>query len=103
MKLNKLIIFVTVIITASLIIIPTVYKITKSHQEALMEVVTKEVIEAAISCKNNDTCKNDKITLKEMYDLNLLDTVVNPLTKEIYNENSYVEIKEDKNIFVVVD
>lgn len=103
MNINKIVSFVTVIILIILVIIPTVYKVTKNHDEALYKVVNKKVIEAAITCKNTDVCKQEKITLKELYENNYLEKVSDPKTKEIYKDSSYVIYKDGKYQFIIED
>lgn len=65
-------------------------------------VTEKRITEAAKDCYLKDICKNEKITLKELYDNNYLEKESNPITKEYYNENSYVKINNKSYIFVEV-
>ena len=101
MKVNKIIIISSIVIL--LLIIATTIKIIKDHNDKLIDVVEKEIKSAAIQCYYESKC-NEKITLRELYQLKYLeDEVSDPITKEIYNQESYVEKKDDKFIFVVVD
>ena len=103
MNTNKKIIYVTIAILIILILIPTIYKVVKNHENALYKVVNKKVIETAITCKNQGFCTNEKITLKELYELEMLEEVNDPVTKQIYNQDSYVVKEDNQYIFVVVD
>lgn len=101
--MNKKIIYITIIIILLLILVPTIYKVVKNHEKALYEVTNKKVIETAITCKNKGFCNKDKITLKELYELEMLSEVNDPVTKQIYNDKSYVIKDGDDYKFVVID
>ena len=74
-----------------------------NHKKDLYDVTNKKVIEAAITCKNRQLCLNEKITLKELYDNKLLDTISDPITKQIYKDTSYVIYENNKYVFIVED
>ena len=100
MKSSKFIICLTIIICSLMVSIPTFYKVISENHRKLYIVTNKKVIEAAEKCFFDDKCKSTKITLKELYDNNYLkDTVINPVTKEIYSNNSYVELKKVDSTF----
>lgn len=103
MNINKIIIYVTISLSVLLVLCPTIYKVVKKHKADLYDVTNKKVIESAITCKNKNICQNDKITLKELYDNNLLDEVCDPITKQIYNDNSYVIFQNNQYVFVIED
>ena len=103
MNTNKIIIISSIVVIILLLTIPTVYKVVTTHYEHLYESTYDKIIDSAKKCYYDSVCQEDKITLKMLYENNYLTTVNNPVTKEIYNENSYVK-KEDKEfIFVVVE
>lgn len=79
----------------------TAYKVVTIHNHNVLLVSEKRIIEAAKNCVNEDKCEGNKITLKNLYEEKYLEQEINPLTKEIYNDNSYVLIKEEK--FVVTN
>lgn len=101
MNTNKITIIGSIIIIIILISIPTIYKVIKNHNDTLNEVVLKEIIESAKKCYAEEVCVNDKITLKELYDNDYLEKVSNPITKEYYNESSYVKRTDNSYEFVV--
>ena len=103
MNTNKIVVYVTIIICLLLVLCPTVYKVINKHKNDLYDVTNKKVIETAITCKNRNICQNDKITLKELYDNKLLDEVSDPITKQIYNDNSYVIYQNNQYVFVIED
>lgn len=103
MNTNKITIITTIIALILIIGIPTIYKVVTSHDNHLQSVVNKKVIEKAEECYYSDKCENEKIYLKDLYALNMLEQVSNPITKEYYNESSYVLVKDNKFTFVVVD
>lgn len=100
--MNKICITVTIIIIITLVIGVTTYKVVDKHNDKLMEVEEKYIIEIAKKCLNEKKCSGSKITLQTLYDLEFLDMQANPVTKEYYNPESYVEIKEANYTFIVV-
>ena len=96
MNRNKIIINTTIISIVIIVLIPTLYTIIKRHNDRLIEVSTKRITEAAKKCYEDEKCKNEKITLKELYDNKYLKKESNPITKEYYNEESFVT-KKDNN------
>lgn len=103
MKSNKIIVISSIIIIILIIAIPTTYKVIKNHNQNLYKVVEDKIIEKAKECYYDQKCLEDKITLKELYDNKYLDKMSDPITKEYYNENSYVERKDNKYKFIVVE
>ncbi|MGN1378850.1 MAG: hypothetical protein ACI4XR_00390 [Bacilli bacterium] len=100
MNINKIVIYITIISCFLIISIPTFYKIIKTNEEKLYIVNEKKVTESAYKCYYEGKCKGSTITLKELYDNGyLVDNIVDPKTKEIYSENSYVILYSDKKVF----
>lgn len=100
MSLNKVVIFITIFAVIAIIAIPTFYKVTKENQKKLIIVNDKLVTEKAKECIYDGICKTNKVTLKELYkNLYLQDTVVNPIDKSVYNEESYVLVTKDEATF----
>ena len=100
-KINKWCICITLILVVCLICGFTTYKVVKSHNEKLTLVETKYIIETARKCINEHKCKDkNNVTLKELYDLKYLDKQVNSVTKEYYNENSYVKYSNSEYVFI---
>lgn len=103
MNTNKITIIGSVIAIVLIISIPTIYKAVKNHNNILYQVVEEKIIEAAKSCFYDSKCTNEKIYLKDLYNLEYLDSVSNPITKEYYNVESYV-LRDNINFaFVVVE
>lgn len=98
-KLSIVIIFIIILLIGGF----TAYKVISMHNDNLILVTEKRIIEAAQRCWREDKCHNDVVTLKELYENNYLEQEINPLTKEIYNEASYVTKKENSYQFKVVD
>lgn len=99
MNRNKVIINITIVAIILIILIPTVYNIIKKHNNRLIKVTEKRIEEAAKDCYLKDICKDNKITLKVLYDNKYLEKESNPITKEYYNEDSYVLLKNNTYIF----
>lgn len=101
--MNKKIVIISVIIILVIISIPTGYKVIKNHHNNLYKVVNDKIIESAKKCYYDDVCIEDKITLKFLYEKGYLKEKLNdPVTKEYYNEASYVKRDNNNYEFVVV-
>ena len=94
--INKVSIFVTIIIIALMIGIPTYFNIKKDHDNKLIVSIKMEISSAAKDCFLRNICSGNETTLKFLYDNNLLDKQVNPKTKEYYDENSKIYYKNKK-------
>ena len=103
MNRNKVIIYITMTAIVLIIMIPTIYTIIKKHNDRLIEVNNKRIVEAAKECYLDKICLEEKITLKQLYDNKYLKKESNPITKEYYNENSYIERKNKIFQFIEVD
>lgn len=100
MNTNKIVIYVTIIAVIIIVGCPTFYKVMKENHRKLYIVTNKLVIEAAERCYYENVCESNKITLKALYDNNYLeDSVIDPVTKIVYDEMSYVEINEKDSTF----
>ena len=101
---NKDIIFTTIIIIAALISIDTILKVNKNHENNLLLVTEKKITEAAEKCFMESKCPdNSKITLQNLYDNGYLTEVANPISKEVYNSNSYVSYSHEKYVFTAIN
>lgn len=101
-NINKNIFIASIIISILLIASVTTYKVMKRHNEKVLLVEEKYIIESAIKCLNDKKCNSDTITLKELYDLDYLEPQVNEVTKEYYNEESYIKKDESGFKFIVL-
>ena len=91
-KLNNLSIILIVIIIL-LIVIPSVKSILDNHYNSLYLVINKKVIEAAEKCHNEGKCDNNKITLKELLDKEYIEKIYDPISKELINLDSYIDLE----------
>lgn len=98
--MNKWIISTTIIIIFGLIIGVTSFKVVNKHNDKLLLVEEKYIIEKAKKCKMEKKCNNDNITLKELYDLKYLEKQVNPVSKEYYSLDAYVTLKNNEYVFI---
>lgn len=103
MTTNKITISFTIILVLLIISIPTIYKVVKKHNDNLYYSTESKIIEAAKKCYYEEVCQNNKILLKDLYKLDYLELINDPITKEYYNENSYVQINENEFSFVKVE
>ena len=103
MNTNKITIIGSVLAIVLIICIPTIYKVLKNHNDTLYRVVEDKIIGAAKKCYYEEQCLTKKIYLKDLYALEYLEEIIDPITKEYYNIDSYV-IRENINFaFVVIE
>ncbi|MBE6148857.1 MAG: hypothetical protein E7167_05175 [Firmicutes bacterium] len=100
MNTNKIVIYITIIAIIIIVGCPTFYKVIKENHRKLYVVTNKLVIEAAQRCYYEKQCESNKITLKELYEKKFLEeNIIDPVTKIVYDENSYIEINEKDSTF----
>lgn len=99
MNPNKFIISLTFFFIIMMIGLKTTISVINNHQDKLIKVSEKRIIEATQKCVYEEICKDNIITLKYLYENNYLEKEANPLTKEHYNEESYIEIKDNTYLF----
>ena len=59
----------------------------KNYNKKSYLVVEKKIVEAAKKCYLEEKCSGDEIKLKDLYKHKYLETVVNPVTKKIYDDD----------------
>ena len=91
-KINN-ICFILIIVIILLIIIPAVKYIMDNHYNSMYLVIEKKVVEAAKDCYNDNKCENNIITLKELIEKNYLTKMYDPVSKELINLDSYVNVE----------
>ncbi len=95
MSKNKIIIYVTVLIVILLITIPSILLIMNNHNSKMLESTEKKIIETAKNCYYSESCIEEHITLNELNDKMGLELPANPITKKVYNKDSYVDVKNN--------
>lgn len=100
--MNKKIIIVTLALIIALIGGTTAFKVVSIHNDKMMMVSEKYILEQAKLCYNKKECQNESTTLDELYSLGYLEKQVNPVTKEYYNGHSYVKKEENSYTFTIV-
>jgi len=101
-KFHHIITIITVVILIGTIAIPAVITVQNRHNERLLYATTMKIKERAKTCFHKEECLETKITLKKLYELGYLEPMAHPITKEYYNENSYVLISESRLDFFEV-
>ena len=99
MNTNKITIYVTIVAIILIIACPTFLKVLNENHRKLYIVSNKLITEAAERCYYQKKCDSKIITLKQLYELKYLEEVIDPVSKEVYNSDSYVEIKEEGSTF----
>ena len=98
---NKIFLYLTALLLFLLIAVPSTYKVIKKHHTRLLLNTIKRIEEAAKYCYYNDSCIEEQITLEELYEKTSLPRMNNPVTKEVYNEKSYVSVKENFKFYEI--
>ncbi len=101
---SKVMVALTFIICIGLIAGTTSYKVIKKHNDNLLLVSKKYIIEKTKQCYNDKVCSGNSVSLKNLYEHSYLDRQANPVTKEYYNEASYIVKLEDNTYnFIIVN
>ena len=77
-----------------ILIIPSSYAVYTTHNERLYEVLDKKIVEKAISCYDKKECITKIITLQELYDKGYLEEQIDPISKEILDHNTTIDIEK---------
>ncbi|MFI3260248.1 MAG: hypothetical protein R3Y13_00820 [bacterium] len=101
--MNIKIILSTMLVIAIMIGVPSVMKVTSAHEQNLQLVTEKRITEAAIKCIKEEVCSGTMISLKMLYEKEYLTEESDPITKEIYDETSYVSFNEEIVKFVKIN
>ena len=86
---------ICIIIISITLIIFTIYKLNKRHEDKLYNVLYSEIKYQAEKCYLKKECEST-ITLKELYKKKYLETQYDPISKEELNENLKIKIKDEK-------
>lgn len=96
MEKNKIKFFIPIILMFVILII-TSYKIVKNREDKLYQTLDGKIEFAFKKCYLKGDCE-EKTTLEELYNLNYLEILYDPVTKEMLDKNIIIEYKEDKVI-----
>lgn len=83
---NFTLISLAIIASLVIIIIASIVKISVNQNNKLLYSMHSTIEYYAKRCYLEENCK-DEVTLKDLYDKNYLTEMVNPVTKEILDEN----------------
>ena len=96
---NFTILSITIIVLIIVVIVASIVKISDNHNKLLMRSMQSQVEYYAKRCYVENNCEG-QTTLKDLYEKHYLDTeVVDPVTKEILDENIRINYI-DKNIII---
>ena len=100
MSSSKIVLVTTIISCLLIVAVPVFYKAVANNHEKLYTVTNKLITEAAENCYYDKKCTSTTVTLKELYENNYLkEEVIDPVSKEIYSEDSYVEVNKEGSTF----
>ena len=91
----------TIIALLLILGIPTMLKLKEEQDKNIELVITNKIKDSANRCWNTDNCINNKVYIKELYNMGFLKQIVNPKTKEYISEESYA-IKENNEVKVTI-
>ncbi len=95
---NFTILGLTILVLGIVIIIASIVKISDNHNHLLMHSMQSQVEYYAKRCYVENNCEGE-ITLKDLYARNYIENeVVDPVTKEILDENLKINFKDKKVI-----
>jgi hypothetical protein len=100
-RVNDKINSILIIVAALLFLVPAIICMLNNHYDSMYLVVEKKIVEAAESCSAKDECISSTVTLEELIDKGYLNKVYNPVTKELINDKSYVDLNNKE--FKVVE
>lgn len=93
---------ITIVVTCLIIIIASLVKIRNNQNEKLIYAMESKIKYYAKRCYLEEKCSGD-ITLKDLYEKEYLsDNIVNPVTKEIIDENTLIKF-QDNQIILNID
>lgn len=84
---------ILIIIIFLLTIIPVLINIKKEHDDKVWLVFEKEVVESATTCQRENKCPDKEATIAFLINNGYLEKAVNPLTKEVISNDSYVDLE----------
>ena len=97
-KISRFMIFlITICVLTVVIITESTIKINERHEEKLIYAMESKISYYAKRCYLENKCK-DVVTLKKLYDLGYLTEIVHPVSKEIIDETTTLEYKDNKII-----
>ena len=96
-KKNKLkdIIKILIIVCLILVVVTTIYKLNKKHEDKLYDVLYSEIKYQANKCFLEKDCEST-ITLSELYDKKYLSIQYDPISKEELNSDIKIIIKDNE-------
>lgn len=92
---NKHILLITILFAGIVIISATVYKIIKDHNNKLILVSDKFIRETYLKCLKEEKC-DEKATFSHLEANKYVSDLYDPITKKIYNKESYVYLKNNE-------
>lgn len=98
---SKIISSILILIMAGLVGYKSYMAIKNERETKLWLVLNKKVVEKAHDCVLDKKCTNKSTTLDYLVQNGYLNTITNPVTKEIINSSSYVNL--ETNEFVILN
>lgn len=96
MKTSKIISIILIFMIIGILVTATMTRVTHEHNEKLLLVSEKKIIEASEKCILEEKCSQEDITLKNLIDEGYIDKQVHPITKEYIDESLPITCNEQK-------
>ena len=101
-KINKILLIMFSVVLL-ILILSTIYKINKNHEDKLYSVLYSKIEYQANKCYLENFCDKE-IVLKDLYEKKYLDILYDPISKEKLDENIKIKInKEGMCANVIID
>ncbi len=95
-KINKILLIMFSIVLVILILL-TIYKLNKNHEDKLYSVLYSKIEYQAKKCYLENSCDKE-IVLNDLYEKKYLDVLYDPITKEKLDDNIKIKINKDEII-----
>ena len=96
-KINKILLIMFSVVLL-ILILSTIYKINKNHEDKLYSVLYSKIEYQANKCYLENFCDKE-IVLKDLYEKKYLEILYDPISKEKLDEN--IKIKNNKNKIII--
>lgn len=101
MNNKKITLYITIVGLTIIVLVATIIRVNETSEEKLYNSRVEEIIKSARVCVKTKLCDKDTVTLKFLYEKDLLTKEVNPKTNKYFNEESYIKL--DTYEFVILD
>ena len=81
-----------------ILLIAGAIKTLNNHHDKEYLVINNKILESAKNCYKDNACEGE-VTIKDLYEKNYLDKLIDPLTKEDYDDSICIKYENKKALF----